>query len=106
MTTGDAFLRRDVMAVLATETAGATAGREGRAFSPDGKIDLALSPPGSNGPGTNPEQLFGAGYSACFGGAIMAAAAQSKVPLRSKDVKVTATVQLNKDDSGFFINAT
>ena len=58
------------MAVLASETASATAGREGKATSPDGKINLNLSPPGSNGPGTNPEQLFAAGYSACFGGAI------------------------------------
>jgi osmotically inducible protein OsmC len=52
------------MAVLASETAGATAGREGKATSPDGKINLNLSPPGSHGPGTNPEQLFAAGYSA------------------------------------------
>jgi lipoyl-dependent peroxiredoxin len=94
------------MAVLASETASATAGREGRANSPDGKIDLGLSPPGSNGPGTNPEQLFAAGYSACFGGAIGAAAAQAKVRLSSKDIKVTATVNLNKDDSGFFIDVT
>jgi Ohr subfamily peroxiredoxin len=94
------------MAVLATETAGATAGREGRAFSPDGKIDLALSPPGSKGAGTNPEQLFGAGYSACFGGAIAAAAGLAKVPLRTADIKVTAVVNLNKDESGYFIDAT
>jgi Ohr subfamily peroxiredoxin len=94
------------MAVLATETAGATAGREGKATSPDGKINLPLSPPGSNGPGTNPEQLFAAGYSACFGGAIAAAAGLSKVPLRAADIKVTATVRLNKDDTGFFIDVT
>jgi osmotically inducible protein OsmC len=94
------------MSVLASETASSTAGREGRATSADGKIDLALSPPGSNGPGSNPEQLFAAGYSACFGGAIGAAAAQAKVPLRAKDIKVTATVNLNKDDSGFFIDVT
>jgi lipoyl-dependent peroxiredoxin len=94
------------MAILATETASATAGREGKATSPDGKINLNLSPPGSNGPGTNPEQLFGAGYSACFGGAIGAAAGMAKVPLRAADIKVTATVNLNKDDSGFFIDVT
>lgn len=94
------------MAVLASETASATAGREGKATSPDGKINLNLSPPGSNGPGTNPEQLFGAGYSACFGGAILAAAGLAKVPLKAKDVKVTATVNLNKEDSGFFIDVT
>jgi lipoyl-dependent peroxiredoxin len=94
------------MAVLASETASATAGREGKATSPDGKINVNLSPPGSNGPGTNPEQLFAAGYSACFGGAIGAAASQLKVPLKMSDVKVTAVVNLNKDDSGFFIDAT
>ncbi len=94
------------MSVLASETASATAGREGRATSPDGKIDLALSPPGSKGPGTNPEQLFGAGYSACFGGAIGAAAGLAKVPLRAADIKVTATVNLNKDDSGYFLDVT
>ena len=70
------------MAVLASETASATAGREGKATSPDGKINLNLSPPGSNGPGTNPEQLFAAGYSACFGGAIGAAAGLAKIPLK------------------------
>lgn len=94
------------MAILATETASATAGREGKATSSDGKIDLKLSPPGSNGPGTNPEQLFAAGYSACFGGAIGAAASQEKIPLRMADIKVTATVRLHKEESGFFIDAT
>src|SRR5262245_21840309 len=94
------------MAVLASETASTTGGREGKATSPDGKINLAISPPGSNGPGTNPEQLFAAGYSACFGGAIGAAARLSKVTLRAGDIKVTATVNLNKEDSGFFIDVT
>ena len=94
------------MAVLASETAGATAGREGKATSPDGKINLNLSPPGSKGPGTNPEQLFAAGYSACFGGAIAAAASLEKIPLRAADIKVNATVNLNKDESGYFIDVT
>jgi len=94
------------MAVLASETASATAGREGKATSPDGKINLSLSPPGSNGSGTNPEQLFAAGYSACFGGAIKAAAGLAKIPLSANDIKVTAIVNLNKEDSGFFIDVT
>jgi Ohr subfamily peroxiredoxin len=94
------------MSVLASETASATAGREGRATSTDGKIDLALSPPGSKGAGTSPEQLFAAGYSACFGGAIGLAASQGRIPLKPADIKVTATVNLNKDDSGFFIDVT
>jgi Ohr subfamily peroxiredoxin len=94
------------MAVLASETASATAGREGKATSPDGKINLNLSPPGSNGPGTNPEQLFAAGYSACFGGAISAAARLAQMSLKPADIKVTGIVNLNKEDSGFFIDVT
>jgi osmotically inducible protein OsmC len=94
------------MAVLASETASATAGREGKATSPDGKINLALSPAGSKGPGTNPEQLFAAGWSACFGSAIALAASQAKVSLKTSDIKVTATVNLHKDDSGYFLDAT
>ncbi|HEX4612068.1 MAG TPA: organic hydroperoxide resistance protein [Urbifossiella sp.] len=92
------------MSVLASETASATAGREGRATSPDGKIALNLSPPGSKGPGTNPEQLFAAGYSACFGGALGLAASLAKIPLKTADITVTTTVNLNKDDSGFFLD--
>jgi lipoyl-dependent peroxiredoxin len=94
------------MGILATEIASATAGREGKATSPDGKINLQLSPPGSKGPGTNPEQLFAAGHSACFGSAIFLVAAQAKVRLRAADIKVTATVHLHQDDSGFFIDET
>jgi Ohr subfamily peroxiredoxin len=93
------------MAILATETVSTTAGREGKSTSADGKINLQISPPGSHGPGTNPEQLFGAGYSACFGSAIGAAASLAKIPLKMADIKVTATVRLNKDDSGYFIDA-
>ncbi len=94
------------MAVIATESASATAGREGKATSPDGKINLSLSPPGSHGAGTNPEQLFAAGHSACFGSAIFLAASQAKIRLRAADIKVTATVRLHQDDSGFFIDET
>ncbi len=92
------------MNVLATETASTTGGRDGRSKSADGKLDHLISPPGSNGPGTNPEQLFAAGYSACFGGAIGAAAGMAKIPLRGKDIRVTATVRLHQDDSGYFIS--
>src|SRR5262245_14138994 len=98
--------RRRLMAVLASGTASATAGREGKATSPDGKINLALTPAGTKGAGTNPEQLFAAGYSACFGSAIAFAASLAKIPLSIRDVKVTANVNLNKDDSGFFLDAT
>jgi Ohr subfamily peroxiredoxin len=94
------------MSVLASETVTTTGGRDGRSTSADGKINHAISPPGSNGPGTNPEQLFASGYSACFGGAIGAAAAMAKIPLRGSDIKVTATVNLNKGETGYFLSAT
>jgi Ohr subfamily peroxiredoxin len=92
------------MPVIATEIVNSTAGREGKVTSADGKINLSLSPPGSHGPGTNPEQLFGAGYSACFGGAIAYAASLEKIPLKAADVKVTATVTLNNGADGFFLD--
>lgn len=95
------------MTILATEQASATAGREGRATSKDGKIDLQLSPPGSNGPGTNPEQLFAAGYSACFGQAIKAMAGKHGIKIDANAVKVDTMVRLHKgEDGGFFIDAT
>jgi osmotically inducible protein OsmC len=94
------------MTILATETASTTGGREGTATSADGKINLRISPPGSGGPGTNPEQLFAAGYSACFGGAVKAAAGLEKIAVDAKDIKVTATVNLNKNDNGFYIDVT
>lgn len=94
------------MTILATEQASSTAGREGKATSKDGKINLQLSPPGSNGPGTNPEQLFAAGYSACFGQAVKAMAGQHKISIDPSAVNVDVTVQLHKDDAkGFYISA-
>ena len=61
--------------ILYTAVATATSGREGRAKSDDGVLDVALVPPkalgGSGAVGTNPEQLFAAGYSACFGSAVL-----------------------------------
>jgi osmotically inducible protein OsmC len=60
--------------VLYTAVASAMSGRDGRAATDDGALDVALSPPralgGSGAPGTNPEQLFAAGYAACFGSAV------------------------------------
>ncbi|MFJ3688339.1 organic hydroperoxide resistance protein [[Kitasatospora] papulosa] len=84
-------------------TAAATAnGREGRAVSSDGQIDLALALPpalGGDGKGANPEQLFAAGYAACFASAMSSVAREMKVD--TKDVSVTAEVSIGKDDSGF-----
>ncbi|MGP9016943.1 organic hydroperoxide resistance protein [Streptomyces sp. BR1] len=84
-------------------TAAATAnGREGRAVSSDGRLDLPLAMPqalGGNGEGTNPEQLFAAGYAACFASAMGAVGRELK--LDTKDVAVTAEVSIGKDDTGF-----
>jgi osmotically inducible protein OsmC len=82
-------------------TAEATAGaREGRARSSDGRLDVELSRPtgmrGEGGPGTNPEQLFAAGYAACFHSA-MRVAARSK-QLSTEGSEVTAVVDLGIDD--------
>ncbi|NYF19413.1 Ohr subfamily peroxiredoxin [Xanthomonas sp. JAI131] len=60
--------------VLYTGKTRTVGGRDGRARSDDGQLDIALSPPGSGKPGSNPEQLFAAGWSACFHGAMGKAA--------------------------------
>ena len=76
----------------------------GHARSTDGKIDVNLNLPkeldGKGGPGTNPEQLFAAGYSACFGSAIKAIAGKHKVETGA--ISVTAYVTLGKNDAGGF----
>lgn len=80
---------------LYTATATATSGREGRAKSDDGLLDVSLTPPrvlGGSGTGTNPEQLFAAGYSACFGSAVAHIARSQK--LATGPVAVTAQVSL------------
>ncbi|MBW8481055.1 organic hydroperoxide resistance protein [Actinomadura parmotrematis] len=80
-------------------TAVATAnGREGRAVSSDGRLDVTLAPPremGGSGEGTNPEQLFAAGYAACFASALSAVARQTGTDVR--DVSVTAEVGIGGD---------
>ncbi len=95
-------------AVLYTATASATGGREGRATSSDHVLDVTLSTPrelgGAGGPGTNPEQLFAAGYSACFLGALKFVAGQHKVALPA-DTTVTGQVGIGKIPTGFGIQA-
>ncbi|HEY1131464.1 MAG TPA: organic hydroperoxide resistance protein [Roseateles sp.] len=82
---------------LYTATATATGGRAGTAKSSDGAIDLTLSTPkelgGAGGPGTNPEQLFAAGYSACFIGAMKAVAGKQKIALPA-EVSITSDVAI------------
>ncbi len=82
---------------LYTAHATSTGGRTGSTESSDGKIKLQLSTPkelgGDNGPGTNPEQLFAAGYSACFIGAMKAVAARQKITLPA-EVSIKADVSI------------
>jgi Ohr subfamily peroxiredoxin len=78
-------------------------GREGAAKSSDGQLDIKLSTPGTNRPGTNPEQLFAAGWSACFEGAMGHVARQTGIQLPA-DTAIDAEVQLHLDEAeGFFI---
>jgi Ohr subfamily peroxiredoxin len=88
-----------------TTKATATGGRDGHARSEDGVLDVALSTPkelgGAGGEGANPEQLFAAGSSACFIGALKAAGAQLKVKVPA-DTKVTATVGIGPRSQGGF----
>ena len=91
------------MDALYTAVATATHGRDGRAFTNDGKIDVKLAPPvelGGDGQGTNPEQLFAAGYAACFHGALKLVARQRKATVT--DSAVTAEVGIGPDDAGGF----
>jgi len=78
-------------------------GREGHAKSADGKVDLQLNVPkelgGGGGAGTNPEQLFAAGYSACFLGAMRHVAGQEKIKMPD-DASVAAEVGIGPRDDG------
>src|SRR5690606_5891982 len=95
--------------ILYTGTATSTGGREGRSSTSDGKLDLALSTPrelgGAGGEGTNPEQLFAAGYSACFLSALKFVASKQKVPLPAATT-VTADVGIGPLGGGFGLQAT
>jgi osmotically inducible protein OsmC len=92
--------------VVYTAHAKATGGRDGRAASSDGALDVKLSTPrelgGAGGPGTNPEQLFAAGYSACFIGAIKFVAGRDKIALPS-DVSIESSVGIGPIPNGFGI---
>ncbi|MFC2252280.1 organic hydroperoxide resistance protein [Labrys portucalensis] len=80
-------------------------GREGWAKSSDGQLDVKLSVPGSNRPGTNPEQLFAAGWSACFEGALGHAARERGIRLPT-ETAVDAEVNLSLDEAeGYFLTA-
>ena len=91
--------------VLYTAKTHTTGGREhGVSTSSDGRLDIRLSTPGSTGAGTNPEQLFAAGWSACFEGAMGIAARKMKVTLPA-DAAIDAEVDLCLDEAGYFLKA-
>lgn len=79
-------------------------GRQGASRSSDGRLDIELSRFGTNGNGTNPEQLLAAGWSACFMGAMGLAARELKVTL-PVDVSVDAEVDLGTGEGGYFLQA-
>ena len=82
-----------------------TGGREhGVSRSSDGHLDIKLSTPGAGGSGTNPEQLFAAGWSACFEGAIGIAARKLRVTL-PEDLAIDAEVDLASGKDGYFLQA-
>ncbi|MFJ8542036.1 organic hydroperoxide resistance protein [Streptomyces sp. NPDC093586] len=90
--------------VLYTAVATAENGRDGRVATDDGKLDVVVNPPkemGGSGAGTNPEQLFAAGYSACFQGALAVVARQEGADVSGSTV--TAKVGIGKNDDGFGI---
>ena len=76
----------------------------GVAKSSDGHLDIKLSSPGTNGIGTNPEQLFAAGWSACFEGALGIAASKKRIAL-PEDTTIDAEIDLNLDKGEFFLGA-
>lgn len=91
------------MKTLYTAHVTTVAGRAGHSETDDKQLSVTLSKPSGDKPGTNPEQLFAMGYSACFGSAIEAIAKKQQANIG--EVKVQADVSLNQDeDNGFFIS--
>ncbi len=88
--------------VLYTAHAHTTGGRDGQSKTDDGRLSVTLSSPGTAGTGTNPEQLFAAGYSACFIGAIKAVAGMKKIAV-PEGTSIDASVDLGKIPNGYGI---
>jgi Ohr subfamily peroxiredoxin len=97
---------KTLLSTAYTACATATGGREGTARSDDGRLQVALSTPkglgGDDGQGTNPEQLFAAGYAACFIGALKFVAGQASISL-PKDVAISSEVSIGPIEGGFGI---
>ncbi len=92
------------MPKIYTAHATAVGGRDGHTETDDKVVSFDLSAPGSGKLGTNPEQLFAAGYAACFGSAVQHVAKLQKLDFGAVEVK--ADVDLNKDDTGFSLSVT
>ncbi|WP_344833654.1 organic hydroperoxide resistance protein [Chryseobacterium ginsenosidimutans] len=90
--------------VLYTGKTHTTGGRDGFSKSSDENLSVKLSTPGGSEPGTNPEQLFAAGWSACFIGALGIAARKRKIRL-SRETAVDAEVDLCMNDDAYFLQA-
>jgi lipoyl-dependent peroxiredoxin len=90
--------------VLYTAKTHTTGGRDGASRSSDGRLDVKLSSPGSAGAGTNPEQLFAAGWSACFEGAMGLAARKLKVALPA-EAAIDAEVDLGTNGDAYLLQA-
>jgi osmotically inducible protein OsmC len=91
--------------VLYTAKAHTTGGRDGASRTDDGRLDIKLSSPGTTGTGTNPEQLFAAGYAACFIGALKAVAGMQKITLPA-ELAIDSSVDLGKVGQAYGIAAT
>ena len=98
------------MSALFTTSVTATGGRQGRVISEDNILDLELVSPkelgGPGGEGTNPEQLFAAGYSACFDGALNLVIKKQRVDVESTSVKADVHFYKDEADGGFKIGVT
>jgi len=91
--------------LLYTGKAHTTGGREGgQSRTDDGRLEVRLSPPGGPGTGTNPEQLFGAGWSACFLSAIKLVAGKKKIPLPDS-IAVDAEIDLGLSNGAYALGA-
>ena len=90
--------------ILYTAQTHTTGGRDGASRSSDGRLDIKLSSPGAPGSGTNPEQLFAAGWSACFIGAMGVVARKLKVTL-PPNAAVDAEVDLGTNEGGYVLRA-
>ena len=90
--------------VVYTARVRTTGGRDGLSRSSDGRLDIRLSPPDGSEGGTNPEQLFAAGWSACFEAAMAIAARKMKVAMPADPV-IDAEVDLKAGDGGYLLGA-